>query len=64
VYAVGDVPSGCALAIPVVPTNPVATAPDATSMAAPNKIRNFTLTPLVYFAVHHCKGWRTGRLGD
>ena len=38
---------GCALAIPVVPTNPVATAPhDATNMAAPNRIRNFILASL------------------
>jgi hypothetical protein len=45
VYAV---PEGAALAIPVVPTNPVATAPDdATTMAAPNTIRNFIFAPFV-----------------
>ena len=48
VYAIGHPLEGCALAILVVPTNPVATAPDdATIMAAPNRIRNFILAPFV-----------------
>src|SRR5580658_3566583 len=45
VYALGHVLTGCALAIAVGPTNPVATAADATIMAPPNKIRNFIRAP-------------------
>src|SRR5271165_2970419 len=48
VYDIGHPLYGCALAIPVVPTNPVTTAPDeATIMAAANKIRNFILAPSI-----------------
>ena len=48
VYDVGHPLDGCALAIPVVPTNPVTTAPDDTIiMAAANKIRNFILAPSI-----------------